>query len=302
MTTKPTTPWHADGEGRCHDKCEARDDSIRPPYPPCGLLRSLPFVVTGNALPEGYRCPFAVLADVLCAATPHEEPDVKPSPQDVAGLMELAWNCGCRFGRDAGGGTTVGENEQKDADIKRLLTMEECHGGAATKPTATEILYDGEVSFDGMGHATVSVAEFNRLAAAAREVGRLLEALGVKERIRASGAGLDDLIEASLPAADWLLTTDPDSVPRDVWNREMAGAHDLLLRLHADRTRLREGLERMAGAKGNATILASWPWVLSTEQATVAGRLVDGVMQIAQNLLDGKTWDGKSEKEWRVDK
>jgi len=102
----------------------------------------------------------------------------------------------------------------------------------ATKPTSSEILYDGDVSFDGLGHATVSVAEFNRLAAAVREVGQI-----------------------------------------------------------------REGLERMAGANGNMTILAAWPWVLSEEQCDVAAKIIDGLTRIADNLLAGKTWDGKSADE-----
>jgi hypothetical protein len=63
---------------------------------------------------------------------------------------------------------------------------------------------------------------------------RLREALGVKERMQASGAmagPLAGILEAHFPAADWLLSTDPKSVPPDVWNREMAGVHTLLFRL-----------------------------------------------------------------------
>ncbi len=66
------------------------------------------------------------------------------------------------------------------------------------------------------------------------ENARLHEALGVKERFQASGAmtgPLARILEAHFPAADWLLTTDPTSVPAGVWNREMSGVHELLLRL-----------------------------------------------------------------------
>lgn len=98
----------------------------------------------------------------------------------------------------------------------------------ATKPMAADVLYEGDASFDGQGHATVSVEEFNRLAAAAREAGRL-----------------------------------------------------------------REGLERMTGGRGNMTVFGSWPWALSNEQCAVAYQVVEGCTKIAQNLLDGKTWNGE---------
>lgn len=40
-----------------------------------------------------------------------------------------------------------------------------------------DVLYSGEVHFDGAGHATVSVGEFNRLVAAANENTRWREGL-----------------------------------------------------------------------------------------------------------------------------
>lgn len=36
-----------------------------------------------------------------------------------------------------------------------------------------DVIYEGDVSFDGQGHATVSVEEFNRLAASEREALRM---------------------------------------------------------------------------------------------------------------------------------
>ena len=133
MNDKPKIRWHADGEGKCHVGCEARRETEPGVSTGCSIADLVPWMRILQVEHFG-PCPFTVLSDVLCAVKPHEEPEAKPSPQDVAGLVELAWNCGCRFGRDAGGGTTVRENKQKDADIKRLRTMEECHGGSALKP------------------------------------------------------------------------------------------------------------------------------------------------------------------------
>lgn len=72
MTTKPTMPWHADGEGKCHAGCEAWDPVRRRGTGACcRVARVLPWNVCNLYL--GGPCPFAVLADVLCAVRPHEE-------------------------------------------------------------------------------------------------------------------------------------------------------------------------------------------------------------------------------------
>jgi len=64
-------------------------------------------------------------------------PQEKPSKNDsdVEGLIHLAWNCGCRWGREAGSGNTSGQDEQRVADVKRLLALENCHG----EPSPTEV-------------------------------------------------------------------------------------------------------------------------------------------------------------------
>jgi hypothetical protein len=62
-------------------------------------------------------------------------PQEKPETHDITYLMNAAWNCGCRWGREAGGGNTSGQDEQRVADVKRLLALENCHG----EPSPTEV-------------------------------------------------------------------------------------------------------------------------------------------------------------------
>lgn len=72
MTAKPSTMWHADGEGKCHAGCEARR-SDAPGTWYCRICENLPWETFRDAPGDGSGCPFAVLADVLCAVKPHEE-------------------------------------------------------------------------------------------------------------------------------------------------------------------------------------------------------------------------------------
>lgn len=71
------------------------------------------------------------------------------------------------------------------------------------------------------------------LAALVEENHRLREALGVKERMspHTLNAPLPEVLEAHFPAAEWLLSTDPDTIPKDVWTREMTSVWLLLQRL-----------------------------------------------------------------------
>ena len=67
-----------------------------------------------------------------------------------------------------------------------------------------------------------------QLAAAVAERDRLLEIVKVRKRLEDQQCNPPDClntpqgeIDAHFPAAEWLLTTDPDTVPRKVWVREM---------------------------------------------------------------------------------
>ncbi len=84
MGTKPTTMWHADGDGRCHRRCEACESSDGGLRVECVLLRRL---VSGTihcvvTAPLQSLCPFAVLADVLAL---HER---KPDEDHRCGTCE----------------------------------------------------------------------------------------------------------------------------------------------------------------------------------------------------------------------
>lgn len=73
--TKPKRMWHADEDGRCHQGCEAWGNVIAG-RPGCGLLDDLCLEVFEAPSPaSNSTCPFALLADVLCAVKPHEEED-----------------------------------------------------------------------------------------------------------------------------------------------------------------------------------------------------------------------------------
>jgi len=65
----------------------------------------------------------------------NNKPETKTETHDITYLMNVAWNCGCRWGREAGGGNTSGQDEQRVADVKRLLALENCHG----EPSPTEV-------------------------------------------------------------------------------------------------------------------------------------------------------------------
>jgi hypothetical protein len=64
-----------------------------------------------------------------------------------------------------------------------------------------------------------------------------------------------------------------------------------LIALQADHARWREGLERMAGAQHQMTILAAWPFALSMTQMDAASNIITGCMVVAENLLAGRRWN-----------
>ncbi len=78
------------------------------------------------------------------------------------------------------------------------------------------------------------------------------------------------------------------TISADEFNRLVAAAHE--------NTRWREGLERMAGATHQPTILMAWPFALSREQIVAATYIIDGCMVVAENLLAGRRWNEKEVK------
>ena len=64
MPEKPTLMWHADKDGRCHQKCEAWVNG-RGGF--CRLLERMAWEVFDQPTPaKSWTCPFALLSSVLC--------------------------------------------------------------------------------------------------------------------------------------------------------------------------------------------------------------------------------------------
>lgn len=114
-------------------------------------------------------------------------------------------------------------------------------------------------------------------AKAEAEVERLREALGVRERMQEHGSmdgTIEEVLKAHRGAADWLLSTDPSTVPQDVWVREFEGVRLLLDRLCTEVERLYEGLRAIRGGRCEG----------------IAG---GSAKETVNHLLAGRTWDGK---------
>lgn len=118
MTDKPKRMWHADGEGKCHAGCEQRF-LFGPGGPRCAVMQ---LVFGHQNAPDGGACPFAVLADVLCA---HQTGPEKPSDdQDLEHMMHLAWGCGYHYGRKLPNDDHSEDIDRMNADVHSLIIHE----------------------------------------------------------------------------------------------------------------------------------------------------------------------------------
>lgn len=116
---KPKILWHADADGKCHDGCEQY-------CPPAGMYSKcwLRHQVTGNnAAPVGGPCPFAVLLDVL-RLRPEAAGREQPDENRLTHLMQQAWGCGYRFGREYRSDDESEDIDRMEGDIRVLLEEE----------------------------------------------------------------------------------------------------------------------------------------------------------------------------------
>ncbi len=131
--TKPKVLWHADGEGRCHVGCEAWGSEHG--LNGCDLVEVLPWATREQPSPNRLSpCPFAVLADVLCAAKPHEEKSAPMSDEDLEHMMFLAWGCGYRYGRELPNDDHSEDIDRMKADVHSLVVHERAEVTPAHEP------------------------------------------------------------------------------------------------------------------------------------------------------------------------
>lgn len=134
---KPKVLWRADGEGKCHQWCQQYNPPVGA-MSACLLVRNL---LPGVTEPDvGGKCPFAVLADVLCV---HQPPYEAPMADlDLEHMMHLAWGCGYCFGRERPNDDHNEDIDRMNADVHSLIIHERSEVVIQRSLGSTEALLD----------------------------------------------------------------------------------------------------------------------------------------------------------------